>query len=112
METDSEKALQTLCNSAWAAHANGDETEAEKLFRQCLAVEPDSIEIIYGLALVMKAKGQNGEAIRLFEEVIRKIESRKWENHARARMLRRLALGQVNYLREQDWNLEREVWQR
>lgn len=112
MEIDSEKALQTLCNSAWAAHAKGNETEAEKLFRQCLEVEPESIEAIYGLALVMKAKGQNDEAMRHFEEVIRRIESREWENHARARMLRRLALGQVNYLREQDWNLEREVWQR
>lgn len=58
MEIDSEKALQTLCNSAWAAHAKGNETEAEKLFRQCLEVEPESIEAIYGLALVMKPKGK------------------------------------------------------
>lgn len=102
--------MKTLFMAAWAAHARGNDIEAEKLFCQSLELDPDSIDALYGLAIVMKAMGQNRDAIHLFEEIIRRVESREWEDRDRARMLRRLALGQVSYLRDQDWNLEREVW--
>lgn len=103
---------QNLIKNAWEAHARGDDETAEQFFRQALADNPDSIETMYGLAIVLKASGRHREAIHVFEDIIRKIESQEWEDRDRIRMLRRFALGQVNFLRNQDWNLEREVWQR
>ncbi|MCS6906706.1 MAG: tetratricopeptide repeat protein [Anaerolineales bacterium] len=103
---------RVLFNSAWAAHARGEDSEAEKLFRQSLELEPNAAETLYGLAMVLKATGRVSEAIQLFEEVVYKVDNQGWTNRNRAKMLRRLALGQINYLRDRDWNLEKEIWQR
>ncbi len=108
---DQKKDAQSLFKAAWAAHAQGDDHQAEDLFRRSLEIDPESVEALYGLAIVLKAVGRHSEAIQLFEETIRKIETQKWEDLNRTRMLRRLAVGQINYLRQQDWNLEKEVWQ-
>ncbi|PWH16055.1 MAG: hypothetical protein DDG59_10390 [Anaerolineae bacterium] len=112
MEEGVSKNSKTLFINAWAAHARGDDEEAEQLFRQVLVIEPDSIETQYGLAIVLKAKGNPQEAARLFEKIVHQIEHQAMTDRNRFRMLRRLALGQLNYIRDQDWNLEREVWQR
>jgi hypothetical protein len=64
------------------------------------------------LGIVLKAIGRTQEAIAQFEKIVYNIENREWNDLNRARMLRRLALGQINYLKNQDWNLEKEVWQR
>ena len=112
MEKDATSKARILFKSAWEAHARGDDEKAEKLFQQALAIEPDSIEIIYGLGIVLKAIGRTQEAIVQFEKIVHHIENREWNDLNRARMLRRLALGQINYLKNQDWNLEKEVWQR
>lgn len=111
MEPDSLEAKK-LRNAAWAAHARGEDQEAERLFRRSLELDSRSVETMYGLAIVMKAIGQAREATRLFEEIVCKVENEEWENRDRARMLRRLALGHLNFLHDQDWNLEREVWQK
>lgn len=103
---------KVLFKDTWATHAHGNDDEAEKLFREVLEVDPVSIEALYGLGIVLKAMGQHRRAIELFEEVVRSNDQRKWEDPVRIRMLRRLSLGQVNYLQNQDWNLEREVWHR
>ncbi|RCK76220.1 MAG: hypothetical protein ANABAC_0371 [Anaerolineae bacterium] len=112
MERDPTSEVKIHLKNAWAAHARGDDLEAEKLFRQALAIEPDSIETMYGLAIVLKAIGRIQEAIAQFEKIVYTVENREWKDRNRARMVRRLALGQINYLRDKDWNLEREVWQR
>jgi len=112
MEKEASSVAKILFKSAWEAHARGDDGEAEKLFRQALTIAPDSIEIIYGLGIVLKAIGRTQEAIAQFEKIVYNIENREWNDLNRARMLRRLALGQINYLKNQDWNLEKEVWQR
>ncbi len=52
---------------------------------------------------------RTSEAIHLFGRVVQMIDSMEWEDRNRARLLRRLALGQINYLRHQPWNLEKEV---
>lgn len=112
MEKEASLEATNLFKSAWEAHARSDDGEAEKLFRRALAIEPDSIETIYGLAIVLKAIGRTQEAIVQFEKIVHNIENQQWGDLNRARMLRRLALGHINYLKNQDWNLEKEVWRR
>lgn len=111
MENEASSEARILFKSAWDAHARGDDGEAEKLFRQALAIEPDSIETMYGLGIVLKAIGRTQEALAQFERIVHHIENQEWNDLKRARMLQRLARGQINYLKNQDWNLEKEVWQ-
>lgn len=112
MEKEANLEATNLFKSAWQAHARGDYGQAEKLFRQALAIETNSIETMYGLGIVLKAIGRAQEAIAQFEKIVHNIENQQWSDLNRARMLRRLALGHINYLKNQDWNLEKEVWQR
>lgn len=109
MGKEASSEARTLFKSAWEAHAHGDDGEAEILFLQALALEPDSIDTMYGLGIVLKAMGRTQEAIARFEKIVNNIENQEWSDLNRARMLRRLALGQINYLKNQDWNLEKEV---
>jgi tetratricopeptide (TPR) repeat protein len=60
--------LDTL---GWAYYAVKDFGKAAGAFKQALKLEPERVETIYHLALVMQAQGNAGEMRRLFEEVVK-----------------------------------------
>ncbi len=72
----------------------------------------NSVDANYVLGLVLKAKEKDEEAIEAFKVAINLINNGKVENLNRAEMLRRLALGHVNEIKEGDWKLEEEFWRR
>lgn len=96
----------------WAYHSRDKNDQAEADFRKALELDPDSVDANYVLGLVLKAKEKDEEAIEAFKVAINLINNGKVENLNRAEMLRRLALGHVNEIKEGDWKLEEEFWRR
>jgi tetratricopeptide (TPR) repeat protein len=60
--------LDTL---GWAYYAVKDFGKAAGAFRQALKLEPERVETVYHLALVMQAQGNAGEMRRLLGEVVK-----------------------------------------
>ncbi len=113
-ETDTQNAtaIDDLIKNAWFAHAQGDQDGAERHFRMALSQAPESVDAHYGLGLTLKAQGRKEEAIQEFQEVLRLLEGGIFDDRARTEMLQRLAKGQINFLTDGDWNLEKEIWKR
>lgn len=104
--------IEELLKSGWTLLGKGELDSAEEVFRKACMVDPKSIEAFYALGLVLKSEERKKDAITAFEHVIKLIEDKVEKDPTRARMLRRLALGHVNQLRDGDWNLEKEIWQK
>lgn len=96
---------------SWAYHARGREQEAEQDVRQALKLDAESVDANYLLGLVMKAQGNNQEAVASFRRTIDLIEAGKIQDKSKNEILHRLAKGHYNELTTGDWNLEKEIWQ-
>src|ERR1700722_6819087 len=55
---------------AIAAHQSGNLAEAEKLYREVLAAEPDQADALALLGVVLDARGDHAQAIALIEKAI------------------------------------------
>jgi tetratricopeptide (TPR) repeat protein len=104
--------VDELILKGWAFHAEGEQEAAEKSFRTAYEKDANSLEALYGLALVLKSQGRRRDSIKVFEQVIELIENKVMADKVRGTMLRRLAKAHVNELQNGDWNLEAEIWQR
>lgn len=104
--------VQGYRRRGWAYHSKGMNDQAEADFRRALSIDPEDVDATYVLGLVLKTSGRKEEAIASFQKAVGLIEAGKVENRDRSEMLRRLALGHINELKEGDWNLEKEIWQR
>ena len=96
----------------WAFHSRGLNDQAEADFRRAISIDPEDVDATYVLGLVLKAQGRKDEAIVSFQKAVDLIQAGKVENRDRREMLRRLALGHINEIKDGDWNLEKEIWQR
>ena len=96
----------------WAFHSRGKNDQAEADFRKALEMDPDSVDANYVLGLVLKAEQKDEAAVEAFKVTINLINNGKIVEVNRAEMLRRLAKGHINEIREGDWKLEKEIWQR
>ncbi len=101
-----------LLRQGWNEYGSGHFEDAEKSFRKILDQTADSIEAYYGLGLALKAQDRREETIRAFQKVVDLLEKDQSVDRVRKTMLRRLALGHINILRQGDWNLEKEIWQK
>jgi tetratricopeptide (TPR) repeat protein len=70
-----------------AAMQGGDAAEAEALFRQALAVVPDSPSLVYNLAHAIIAQGRQGEGEEMLRDVAAKHPDYLFGALARARQL-------------------------
>jgi Flp pilus assembly protein TadD len=100
----------TVLHLAWALYAEREFAEAETSFSQCASLAPDDPEGSYGLGMALRAQSKREAAVAAFEEAARLAE--RLSDRTRAQMLHRLAIAHLHYLREGDWNLEKEVWRR
>lgn len=96
----------------WAYHSRGKNELAEVDFRKALELDPDSVDANYVLGLVLKAEQDDEQAIEAFKVAINLINNGKIEDDNRADMLRRLARGHINEIKEGDWKIEEEFWRR
>lgn len=105
------KTFEEYHREGWRLYGSkGNHDAAEENFRRAISVNPNSVDAYYGLALVLKAQDRRKEAIAMFQKVLDLLNANVVEDRNRAQMLRRLALGHINWLQSGDWNLEREIW--
>jgi tetratricopeptide (TPR) repeat protein len=104
--------IEEILSLGWSEYASGQFEAAEKTFRKVLDQSADAIEAYYGLGLSLKAQDRREETIRAFQKVVDLLEKDQAVDRVRKTMLRRLALGHINVLRQGDWNLEKEIWQK
>lgn len=55
---------------AWRLHRNGDNVNAEKIFREILEKTPKHLDALYGLGLVRRAGGDSGGALEAFQSAL------------------------------------------
>ena len=93
----------------WSFYAAKEYQKAEADLRESLRLDPDDLDVHYALGLVLKAAGQKTPAVETFRKVVELTSY--LSDPIRARMVRRLALGQIHDIESGEWNLEKETWQ-
>jgi len=93
----------------WSFYAAGNYPKAEDDLREALCLEPDNVDTTYALGLVLKAAGQNTQAVETFRQAAALAEY--MDDKVRGRMVRRLAHGHIHEIESGQWNLEKETWQ-
>lgn len=96
-------------DQGWSDYVEGRYDQAEANFRRALAKRPDSVEANYGLALLLKSKGNNEESRQHFQKVIEQVEAGALQgNRARASMLRHLSKAHLQKISPNDWHAPAE----
>jgi len=93
----------------WLYFSRQQYAEAKADLETALSLEAN-VDHYYTLGLILRALGENEQALAAFEHCLAKIG--EIAESQRATMLRRLATGQINMIKTGDWNLEKEVWKR
>jgi tetratricopeptide (TPR) repeat protein len=94
-------------NLGWGLYGQRQYAEAADTFREALRLDRNWVDAHYGLGLALKEAGRGAEAVPAFEAVIALVP--QIENQVRATMLKRLARGHINQIKQGDWNLDREL---
>ena len=102
--------VQALADLGWGLYGAAQYAEAVEQFQRSLAVGPDYLDAHYGLGLAYKALGEKAAAAAAFDKVAELTQQA--EDPVRGAMLRRLAHGHVNEIKDGDWQLEKEIWRR
>jgi Flp pilus assembly protein TadD len=100
----------TWLRLGWALYAAGRYPQAAEAAREGGAVAKADPEPSYLLGMALKANGEKVMAATAFHAAAALLP---WlQDTVRAAMLRRLAVGQVNWLERGKWDLEPETWVR
>lgn len=94
----------------WTAYSQHEMLQAEEAFRRAFQYNPDDLDSLFALGLVLHYSGKNKEAIEVFNQVINNLEYQ--ESSSRNRMVRNLSIGHIHQIETGDWNLEKEIWSR
>jgi tetratricopeptide (TPR) repeat protein len=96
----------------YAFYARSLFPEAEDDFRKAIELDPEAVDAVYALGMALKAHGRHEESIQVFKQVLSLLNAGAVADRVRADMLRRLAVGHINFITSGDWNLEKEIWQK
>lgn len=88
----------------WALYGVHRYEEAIQVLDAAREKHPSDAEILYALALSLKQAGDKVRAAQMFRQVIDHLDT--IENPTRASMLKRLSLGNINYLERGTWDLQ------
>jgi tetratricopeptide (TPR) repeat protein len=92
----------------WEYYVAKEYQKAETDLRESLRLDPDELDTNYALGLTLKSSGQKIPAAEAFRKVAELASYQA--DPVRARMVRRLALGQIHDIETGEWNLEKETW--
>ncbi len=101
---------QALADLGWGLYGAAQYAEAVEQFQRALSADPGYLDAHYGLGLAHKALGDKTAAAASFDKAAELTQQA--EDPVRGAMLRRLAHGHVNEIKDGDWNLEKEIWRR
>jgi tetratricopeptide (TPR) repeat protein len=102
------KSNDELIERGWLFYSHKDYVKAEIDLLKALDESPDNPDILYALGLSYKASGNNIKALESFDNATKVLD--RLEDRVRARMLLRLIHGQINQIKDGNWNLEKEIW--
>lgn len=94
----------------WALYGSGDAEGAAVQARLAAGLAPSDAEARYLLGMALKVKGDADGAVAAFRSAASMAAGEL--DTSRAAMLRRLAIGQANWLEKGAWDLEPETWVR
>lgn len=94
----------------WALYGSGDAEGASGQARLAAKLAPTDVEGPYLLGMALKVAGDAGGAVAAFRSAASMAAGQG--DNSRAAMLRRLAVGQANWLEKGAWDLEPETWVR
>jgi Flp pilus assembly protein TadD len=94
----------------WALYAVGRHPEAAAAARDAQKLTSGDPEPGYLLGMALKASGDRAAAVAAFNNAA--AEACRLTDTVRGAMLRRLAVGQANWLQRGEWDLEPETWVR
>ncbi len=92
----------------WAMYAAGKYPQAAEAARECRNRAASDPEPSYLLGMALKAAGDGGAAVAAFRAAAAVLPD--MQDAVRGAMLRRLAVGQVNWIERGKWDLEPETW--
>ncbi|MBI3761311.1 MAG: hypothetical protein HY260_05540, partial [Chloroflexi bacterium] len=101
---------QSQTDLGWALYGAGRLADAAEQFKRALMIDMNIVDAHYGLALASKALNLKEPAIAAFEKVA--SLATQLDDPVRGGMLRRLAHGQINEMKDGDWQLAGEIWHR
>jgi Flp pilus assembly protein TadD len=99
-----------LLRWGWALYAAGRSSEAAAAARDCRRLASGDPEASYLLGMALKAAGDSAGAAAAFGAAA--ADAPGLTDSVRGAMLRRLAVGQANWLQRGEWDLEPETWVR
>jgi Flp pilus assembly protein TadD len=94
----------------WALYAAGRFSDSAEAGRKARALSAADPEPIYLMGMALKAAGDKAGAVAAFKAAAAEVPA--MQDAVRGAMLRRLAIGQVNWLERGQWDLEPETWVR
>jgi tetratricopeptide (TPR) repeat protein len=94
----------------WALYAAGRYAQSAEAAREAIARTGADPEPGYLLGMALKAGGDKQAAVTAFRAAAAELPA--LQDVVRAAMLRRLAVGQINWLERGEWDLEPETWVR
>lgn len=99
-------------NNAEAASRLGWELYSLRHYKAAIEVleaaqklAPDDAEIAYVLGLSLKQVKEDSRAVKAFQSAAKNAD--RLDNKLRGSMLKRMAQGQVNFIKSGDWEMER-----
>ncbi len=92
----------------WALYAAGSYSKAADAARECRTRSASDPEPTYLLGMALKAAGDGVGAVAAFKAAAAVLPD--MQDAVRGGMLRRLAVGQVNWIERGKWDLEPETW--
>lgn len=101
---------EALVRRGWALYGSGEWNQAAEQARQASTLTPTDPEPSYLLGMALKAAGDRQGATKAFQRAA--LDAARLSDTGRATMLRRLAIGQANWLDKGEWDLEPETWVR
>jgi tetratricopeptide (TPR) repeat protein len=93
-----------------AYYARKQYEQAVEDLKQAITLDSSFTDAYYSLGMVYKAMGKTEDACAAFQQVIDIIANEDSAGKVSLDMLRKLALGHINEMRQGDWNLEKEIW--
>jgi len=94
----------------WALFGAGQPVQAAERARNAGELDAGDPEPTYLLGMALKSAGDRPGAVAAFRAAAACLS--KMQDSGRATMLRRLAVGQANWLERGMWDLEPETWVR
>lgn len=98
--TTSAQVAEAQSKSAWQHFAKKEYESALVEFKEALTTNANLLDAVYGFAMTLRYKGDDAQAIKAFEQVLKMIEEGVVTDANRVEMLARLTKSHIAFLKK------------